>query len=92
MEDHGDLVASDLPQRHLVGTSKVNQRAGTPREADGARERSALLFHKAHDRQSGHGLARPGLADDGQRLAFGNVESKSLDCLHDAARRSEEDA
>ncbi len=87
LEDHGDLVAADMPQR-------------CPREADEllalvadrARQDGVRVVDQSHDGERGERLAGARLADHGQDLALGHDEGDVLDRLEDAGLGAERDA
>ena len=62
-----------------------------PVKRDRALGDAAGAVEDAHDGIGGDGLARAGLADDGQRLALGDGDVDVLDGAHDAAARRELD-
>ena len=63
LEDHRDVLAADPTQRSLGQTDEI-----AALEMDLALEVSATAVEKPHHGKTRHALARPGFADDAQRL------------------------
>ena len=79
MKDHRDVLPADLPN-FLVGHGDDVRLP----EEDLARDDATRLLDQAQDRQRGHALAAPRLADDPQRFARKEVEAHAVDRLHHA--------
>ena len=87
LEDHADALAAYLA--HRVGRKIVDARA---RQADLACADAAGRVDEPDHGRAGHGLSRPGFADDAQDLALGDVEGDVVDRPECAAPRDELDA
>ncbi len=86
LEDHRDALAANLP--HLLGRDSSEMscpsKSTSPETMLPGRARD-----EADDREVRHGLARPRLADDAERLAAPQVEADAVDGLHGAVLRLE---
>ena len=74
LEDHRNVVTAD--GAHL-GLGELQQILAL--EADGARDLARGLGDQPHQRHGGDRLAAAGFTDDGQRLAFVDVEGDAVD-------------
>src|SRR5712671_5807813 len=84
LEDHRNVVAAD--GAHLA-LGKLQQILSL--EADGARDPARGLGDEPHQRHRGNRLAAAGFTDNGQRLAFVDVEGDAVDGAVDTLRRTE---
>src|SRR3982074_1454546 len=83
LEDHRNVVAAD--GAHLA-LGKLQQILSL--EADGARDPARGLGDEPHQRHGGDRLAAAGFTDNGQRLAFVDVEGDAVDGAVDTLRRA----
>jgi hypothetical protein len=86
LEDHGDLLAANCA--HFLARSS-EQVASL--EEDLAGDQRPLGVVEAEDRKIGDALARPGLADDAERLAAAHRERELVNRMHDSVGRRELD-
>ena len=84
LEDHGDLPTPDLPHRLPAECGQIEDRSVHGAVEDTPPDDAAGRREEAHDRQARHRLARPGFADDGDRLAAVHAEADAVDGLCDA--------
>ena len=75
LKNHGDAIAADGADFGIVELEQVATLEQHLAGLDPARRRR----DQAHDGQGRHALARSRLADDGDGLAFGNVEGDLID-------------
>ena len=86
LRDEPDLPAADRPHLRLGCADQF-----PAVEGDAAAGDAAAAGEQADDRHRGRGLARAGLADDGERLAAGDLEVDALHRVHDAVGGREVD-
>ncbi len=80
--------------RNVVAADGAHLGLGEPQqilslEADGARDPARGLGDEPHERHGGDRLAAAGFTDNGQRLAFVDVEGDAVDGAVDTLRRAE---
>ena len=86
LKDHCDVAAAELGHAILGQVQEVDDLAVASAEADRTAFNPARRAgEKAHDGKAGHGLPRPGLADDREGLALGDAERHPVDGAHDAS-------
>ncbi|MCY1542280.1 hypothetical protein D9M68_780220 [compost metagenome] len=85
LEDHRHVGAAHALQLGVRGVEQVQDVAIAPAQQHAAvDDPAAAVFHQAHQRKRGYGLARPGLAHDGQGFAAVDVEGDAAHCFHGA--------
>ena len=87
LEDHRDVAAADLPHVVLADGHEVLAVEQHPATLDHARR----LGQQAHDREVGHALAAPGLADEAEALAARQLERDPVDGVDRPVVRAEAD-
>ena len=79
LKNHGNLIAANFSQGVLAGLCQVQHAAAGRLEHDLARhDFSARIVGQPHDGLRGHGLARTGLANDGQRPPGRDIETQAV--------------